>query len=259
MMMPVVFAGHGSPLHALANNPYTQMLSRLGNRLLRPKAILAISAHWMTSGTKITADAHPKTIHDFYGFPDALFKVQYPAPGSKDLVMKVQSLIPETELNSEWGYDHGTWAVLRHMYPKADIPVAQLSFDPRQSCAHHFRLGQRLAPLREEGILILGSGNIVHNLRAIKWQENAPPDAQAVTFDHWVKERLKNRDFEALQSEIRSKPEGAWSVPTWDHYHPLMYVLGAVHASDELTFEFDEIQNASIAMRTLTFGTKSAL
>ncbi len=259
MKHPVVFVGHGSPMHAIKNNSYTQMLNRLGIELPPPTAILAISAHWMTAGTKVTADAHPKTIHDFYGFPDALFEIQFPAPGSKELVARVQSLIPETELSSEWGLDHGTWAVLRHMYPQAQVPVVQLSFDPRQSGAHHFELGRRLAPLRNEGVLIIGSGNIVHNLRALNWDENAPADARAVTFDRWVKERLDQRDFPSLIGDVRATPEGAWSVPTWDHYHPMLYVLGAAHTDDELRFEFEDIQNAAIAMRTFTFGTKSAL
>lgn len=255
--MPSLFIGHGSPMNAIENNSFTQMLTALGKKLERPQAILCISAHWMTEGTWITQMERPKTIHDFYGFPQPLFDIQYPAPGSPDIAEAIHREIftPHIHLDQEaWGLDHGTWSVLKHMYPEADIPVMQLSLYMGKSPEYHFQLGRELAKLRENGVLILGSGNIVHNLRKINWDKTAAPHDWAVEFDEWSKEKLLKRDFMALQNDFLKTEAGRLSVPTMDHYYPLLYVLGASSNKDEMKFEYEEIQNASISMRAFSFG-----
>lgn len=254
--MPVLFLGHGSPMNAIQDNAFTKELNRLGSSLPRPEAILCISAHWMTEGTWITHMDHPKTIHDFYGFPEALFEVQYPAWGEPKIAESITKEIEnhKIHLDSEmWGLDHGTWSVLRHMYPEADIPVMQLSLYLSQPSEYHFKLGQELARLRSKGILIVGSGNIVHNLRKISWETNATPHPWAIEFDDWVKEKLIKKDFDALLLKNNLTEAAKLSVPTAEHYYPLLYVLGAVLPEDQLHFEFEEIQNASISMRCLSF------
>ena len=255
--MPVLFIGHGSPMNAVADNSFTRSLNSLGRRLPKPRAILMVSAHWMTKGTWVTAMALPKTIHDFYGFPQELFNVQYPAPGSPELAQEIQTLIhlPQIHLDeSNWGLDHGTWSVLRHLYPAADIPVLQMSLDLSQPPEYHFQLGQQLQTLRDQGVLIVGSGNIVHNLRRIDWEENARPFDWAIEFDESVKGHLENRSFKELKGSLLSTEAGRLSVPTPEHYYPLLYILGASVNSDVLKFEYESFQNASISMRTLSFG-----
>lgn len=256
-LMPVLFLGHGSPMNAIQENNFTKTLGSLGNKFPEPKAILCISAHWMTRGTWVTHMDSPKTIHDFYGFPQALFDVEYPAPGSPQFAELIKKTVkdPEVRLDDEaWGLDHGTWSVLRHMYPKANIPVLQLSLDMSNSPEFHFKLGQELAKLREHGVLIVGSGNIVHNLRTIRWEANAPAYDWALEFDEWSKSKLLARDFKALQHDFLKTEAGKLSIPTLDHYLPLLYILGASNTRDELKFEYEEIQNASISMRCLSFG-----
>lgn len=256
--MPVLFIGHGSPMNALADNTYTRMLKNLGQRLPIPKAILVISAHRMTEGTAITHMNQPKTIHDFYGFPKALFDVQYPSPGSPRIAEDVKRLVTSTSEvildDSAWGLDHGTWAVLKHMYPEAQIPVMQLSLNHRATPDDHFRIGQELKALREQGVLILGSGNLVHNLRTIAWGENAPAHEWALEFDAWTKSALERRDFKSLLNQATATQAGKLSIPTPEHYLPMHYILGASDAKDELRFEFEEMQNASISMRSFSLG-----
>lgn len=255
-MMPAIFIGHGSPLNALAQNSFTQMLNQLGKDLPLPKAVLCISAHWMTEGSWVTAMSQPKTIHDFYGFPPALFEVQYPAAGSPEMAREIQSRIidPKIHLDQEmWGLDHGSWSILRHIYPEAQVPVLQLSLYMKQPVAYHFKLGQELRKLREQGILILGSGNIVHNLRQIQWQVDAQAYPWAIEFDEWIKDRLEARDFDAIVNAFDKTEAGKLSVPTLEHYLPLLYVIGAANESDKLNFIFEGIQNASISMRCLSF------
>lgn len=255
--MPVLFIGHGSPMNAIEINNYTKTLNALGKNLPKPKAILMVSAHWMTEGTYITEMQNPKTIHDFYGFPQKLFDVQYPAPGSPEIAKLVQEtvLVPKVHGDKEmWGLDHGTWSVLRHMYPDADIPVMQLSIYMAQPPEYHVKLGQQLSKLRDQGVLILGSGNLVHNLRQIKWEPNAQPFDWAVEFDNWLKEKLVDRDFKAVQNDFHKTKAGQLSVPTLDHYLPLHYILGAADSRDELKFEYEEMQNGSISMRSFRLG-----
>ncbi len=254
--MPVLFIGHGSPMNALAQNDYTKTLNRLGQTLEKPKAILCISAHWMTKSTLVTNDIKPKTIHDFYGFPEPLFKVQYPAPGLPSLAQDIARTIrvPKITEDGTWGLDHGTWAVLRHIYPEAKIPVLQLSLAVTEKPEYHYQLGKELRSLREQGVLILGSGNVVHNLRTINWDTHAKPYEWALEFDHWVKERLQARDDHALVHKFLDKEAGKLSNPSLDHYLPLLYILGAADAKDNLQFDFEGMQNASISMRSLSFG-----
>jgi len=255
--MPVLFIGHGNPMNALRDTPFTRKLHELGKRLPRPKAVLCVSAHWMTEGTWITHMSNPKTIHDFYGFPQELFDIQYPAPGDPATAERMSressdpSIHPDNEL---WGLDHGTWSVLRHMYPAADVPVLQLSLNIIQGPEYHFALGEKLKYLRREGILIVGSGNIVHNLRRINFAEDAASFDWAIEFDAWVKERLDNRDYSAIVHDATESAAGKLSIPTPDHWYPLLYTLGTTDESDALRFEHEGIENASISMRCLSLG-----
>ncbi len=256
-MMPTLFLGHGSPMNAIEDNSITRAFKKLGSELSHPRAILVISAHWMTKGTWVTHMSHPKTIHDFYGFPQKLFEVQYPAPGNPHLAETLRNLVDNPKIQADdhsWGLDHGTWSVLKHLYPDANIPVVQLSLDMTQPPEFHFNLGQKLQSLRSQGVLIVGSGNIVHNLRTIKWEENAQPYDWALEFDEWVHKKSIARDFKALVSEASQTPSGKLSIPTPDHYYPLLYILGSSQSKDELTFDIQGIQNASISMRSLRFG-----
>lgn len=244
-------------MNALEHNSFTEALGRMRDLCPSPRAVLCISAHWMTEGTWVTAMSQPKTIHDFYGFPQALFDVRYPAPGSPEIAQEIRSSIadPQIQLDREmWGLDHGAWSVLRHMFPKAEIPVLQLSINIAQPPSYHFALGEKLRTLRERGILIVASGNIVHNLRLIRWEPNAAPYDWTLSFDEWVKSRLMARDFRALQDEFSSREDGRLSVPTMEHYYPLLYAIGASDADEGLSFTFEGIQNGSISMRSLAFG-----
>lgn len=254
--MPVVFIGHGNPMHALHDNAYTKTLSRLGREIGRPEAIVCVSAHWLTEGTWATHMEKPKTIHDFYGFPQELFDIRYEAPGSPATAESLRKIVadPEVQLDDElWGLDHGAWAVLKHMYPAADVPVVQLSIYLEQPASYHLALGQRLAPLREKGVLILASGNVVHNLPMIKWSAHPQPFDWAVEFDAHVKRKTEEGDFKALTGDLRAMPGGALSVPTPDHWYPYLYALGAA-GGDKVRWEFEGLENASISMRCASFG-----
>ena len=255
--MPVIFIGHGNPMNALRDTPFTRSLERLGKELPRPKSILCVSAHWMTEGTFVTHMAKPKTIHDFYGFHEELFAVQYPAPGCPETADHIcaEAVNPKIHHdNDAWGIDHGSWSVLKHMYPAANIPVIQLSIYMAQPPEYHFALGQQLRKLRDEGVLIIGSGNIVHNLRRVNFDDNAAPYDWAIKFDTWVKQRIENRDYTAVMHEATQSAAGKLSIPTPDHWYPLLYTLGASDESDHLRFEYEGIENASISMRCLSLG-----
>lgn len=245
-------------MNALANNNFSRKLTALGQNIPRPKSILCVSAHWLTEGTWITGMEKPKTIHDFYGFPQELFDIQYPALGSPEIAKQIQNLIlePRIKIDSEsWGLDHGTWSVLMHLFPKADIPVLQLSLDKNKTATFHFELGKKLKLLRELGVLIVGSGNIVHNLKKILWKSDASPYSWAVEFDALVKEKIAQRDFNFFLSEEFEKMQTTlMSVPTPEHWDPLLYILGASDENDSLRFEYEGIENGSISMRSLSFG-----
>jgi 4,5-DOPA dioxygenase extradiol len=255
--MPVLFIGHGSPMNAIEANDFTRALGLLGKKLPKPKAILCISAHWMTEGTWITAMKNPKTIHDFYGFPKPLFEVSYPAPGSPEIAQLIVSTVKNPSVHPDketWGLDHGSWSVLNHLYPKADVPVLQLSLHMEEPGAYHLELGQKLRFLREQGVLIIGSGNIVHNLQKISWDADAKPFDWALEFDEWSKKMISARDLKSLSEKYLEAPGGKESVPTPEHYYPLLYVLGAAEPNDTLAFEYEGIQNGSISMRAVSFG-----
>ncbi len=255
--MPLLFLGHGSPMNALASNSFTLTLNGLGKSLPRPKAILCISAHWMTQGSFLTHEKSPKTIHDFGGFPKELYQISYPAEGEPKLAENISYHISSPKITLDegsWGLDHGTWSVLKHLYPAADIPVIQLSLDMTRPPEEHFKLGEELRFLRQQGVLIVGSGNIVHNLRQIDWNEAAPAFDWAQSFDELVKEKISSRDFSPLFEEVLRTKSGQLAVPTLDHYLPLLYILGASEASDAVKFPFVGFQHASISMRCVQFG-----
>jgi 4,5-DOPA dioxygenase extradiol len=249
--MPAVLIGHGSPMNTLEDNRYTQAWRALGESLPRPKAILCISAHWVTRGTAVTAMPTPKTIHDFGGFPKPLFDFQYPAPGSPELAQRVQALLAPTQViadTQEWGLDHGTWSVLAHLYPKADIPVVQLSMDGALSAQQHYALAQRLAPLRDEGVLILGSGNVVHNLGRIQWGAGANAQPWGERFNEVVKAKIASHDHAALMDYSQFGDDAHLSIPTPEHYWPLLYVLAQQQAGDTAKIITDGMELGSVSM-----------
>jgi len=255
--MPAIFVGHGSPMNAVEKNSFTDALSSFPKNLPRPLAILAISAHWETKGTKVLKVEKPKTIHDFGGFPEALYKIQYPAAGS----LKVADRVIEAakpygvESDSTWGLDHGTWSVLKYMYPHADIPVLQLSLNQNMSFEEHLKLAKELASLRDEGIMILGSGNITHNLRRVVWDENAKPVDWAVEFDQLVKNALINRDNHfLLGKETNHKTLWNTAHPSLEHYLPLLYAYGASDEKDKLHFLYEGMQLGTLSMRSFMFN-----
>jgi 4,5-DOPA dioxygenase extradiol len=254
--MPALFLGHGSPMNALEQNRHTQAWRELGATLPRPKAILAVSAHWYIRGTAVTAMPQPKTIHDFGGFPQALFDMRYPAPGDPVLATRVKDLLSPLDvgLDMSWGLDHGTWSVLTHVYPDADIPVVQLAIDAKQPAEFHYRLGARLGALRDAGVLILGSGNVVHNLRAIDWRPDAPGYDWAQRFDATVGDCLERNDHAALIAYENFGSDGRLSVPTPEHYLPLLYVIGLQQAGESVSFPTEGTQNGSISMRSVLIG-----
>jgi len=255
--MPAIFFGHGNPMNALQNNDWTAAWSNIGKTIPRPRAILCISAHWYLPATLVTANTEPRTIHDFGGFPRELYQVQYPAPGDPQLARRVQDLLAPlpVELDESWGLDHGTWSVFRHVYPEADVPIVQLSIDKTQPPQFHFLLGQRLAPLRDEGVLIAGSGNIVHNLHAYAWGKHIPdPYDWAVRFETAARDQLLACEFEPLINYESLGRDALLSIPTPDHYLPLLYVLGTHRQGEAVTFPVDGVDGGSVSMLSVQVG-----
>lgn len=255
--MPAVFFGHGNPMNALAKNRYSQRWSEIGEALPRPKTILCISAHWYIRDCALTVSTAPRTIHDFGGFPEELYQVQYPAPGDAELAARVQKLLAPlpVRLDESWGLDHGTWSVLCHVYPKADVPIVQLSIDQTQPASFHYAIGKRLAALREEGVLIVGSGNLVHNLRAYAWGQSVEPYGWAVDFESRVRELLLSGETGPLVDyETRLGHEAHLAAPTPDHYLPMLYVLGTRLPSDPVTFPVEGVDGGSISMLAIELG-----
>jgi len=255
--LPAFFFGHGNPMNALMDNAYTRAWRAAGERAPRPQGVLSISAHWFVPGTGVTIGSAPRTIHDFGGFPAELYRVQYPAPGDPALARRVQALLAPlpVALDNSWGLDHGTWSVLKHVYPDAGIPVVQLSIDESRPASFHFEIGRRLAPLREEGILIVGSGNLVHNLEAYAWGRRAPePYDWAVRFEREARQMMLSGEFKQLVAYETLGPEASLSIPTPDHYLPLLYVLGAVQSGDPITFPVEGIDGGSISMLSVQAG-----
>jgi len=256
-LMPAIFFGHGNPMNAISNNAYTEAWAKLGNEMPRPKAVLAISAHWFVPGTGVTISRAPRTIHDLGGFPSELYQVRYPAPGDPELARRVQHhLAPlPVRLDDSWGLDHGTWSVLRHVYPEADVPVVQLSIDETRYPFFHFELGRRLAPLREEGILIVGSGNLVHNLHAYAWgRHTAEPYDWAFRFEQEAKAMILAGDHQRLVDYETLGKDAELSIPTPEHYLPLLYVLATKRAGENVTFPVDGVDGGSISMLSVQIG-----
>lgn len=256
-ILPAIFFGHGNPMNALANNAYTAGWRQIGKQIPKPRAILSISAHWFVPGTGVTISTSPKTIHDFGGFPQELFQVQYPAPGDPDLARRVQSLLKPlpVSLDNSWGLDHGTWSVLRHVYPDADVPIVQLSIDEIQPAAFHFEVGRKLASLRGEGILIIGSGNLVHNLHTYAWGRHMPdPYDWAIRFESEAKEMMVAGEYTPLIAYEHLGPEAQLSIPTPDHYLPLLYVLGSRQQGELITFPIEGVDGGSISMLSVQVG-----
>lgn len=253
--MPVVFVGHGNPMNAITDNEYRKVWYELGSRLVRPSAVLCVSAHWLTDGTYVTVSDKPQTIHDFYGFPDELFKVNYPVSGARNYAEETISNVTTTKVlkDSEYGLDHGAWSVLMNMYPDADIPVYQMSIDITKSAEYHFNLAKELSFLRNRGVIVIGSGNVVHNLRMVKWREEAQPYDWALEFDEIVKKSIENDNPSTLTEYEKLGEIGNAAHPTNDHFLPLFYTLGLRKKSDKYKFFNDKIDMGSISMRSVIF------
>ncbi|MGC4017738.1 MAG: 4,5-DOPA dioxygenase extradiol [Luteolibacter sp.] len=250
---PAIFIGHGSPMNIIRDNAFTRSLRELGERHGRPAAVLVISAHWLTRGeTRVSVNPAPPTIHDFGGFPEELYRLRYPAPGQPLLAHGVMEEVKSIQLHEdhEMGLDHGAWGILHHIWPDAGVPVFQMSIDYDKPPGWHHELGKQLRRLRERGVLILGSGNVVHNLRRISWDESDPGvPSWALVFDAWVKDRLEQGDHTALFDYAKLGETARLAVPTNDHYLPMLYTLGAMLPGEEVKFTHESFQNGSISMR----------
>jgi 4,5-DOPA dioxygenase extradiol len=254
--MPVLFVGHGNPMYAISDNKYSKVWREMGKKLVKPKAILCVSAHWLTKGTYVTMMENPKTIHDFYGFPEELFRVDYPAPGAMKFAEETIEKINYTKVEEdyEWGLDHGAWSVLMNIYPMADIPVYQMSVDFSKKTEYHFNLAKELSFLRKKGVLIIGSGNVVHNLRMVKWKENSSPFDWAIEFDEIVKKCIEEDNPRTLIEYEKLGELARLAHPTNDHYLPLMYTLGLREKSDKMEFFNDSVDMGSMSMRSVIFS-----
>ena len=255
--LPALFLGHGNPMNALAHNAYTEAWARLGRELPTPRAVLCISAHWYGPGGGVTAMAQPRTIHDFGGFPRELFEVQYPAHGDSALAFRIQALLAPAEvpLDVTWGLDHGAWSVLMHVFPNADVPVVQLRVDSTQPPAWHYALGRALRPLREEGVLIFGSGNLVHNLARYSWNEPQRPAYDwAARFETQARAWMSAGEHEPLIGYEKMGRDAQLCVPTPEHYLPLLYVLGAKEKGERIAFPVEGVDGGSISMLAVALG-----
>lgn len=255
--MPAIFFGHGNPMNALLDNNYTRGWTRIGASIPRPKAILCVSAHWYLPATLVTAMERPRTIHDFGGFPPELFEFQYAAPGAPDLAERVRDLLAPVSvgLDNRWGLDHGAWSVLCHVFPDADVPVVQLSIDETRASGFHYELAKNLAPLRDEGVLIVGSGNVVHNLHAYAWgKTDIPPIDWAVNFESLVRECVASGNHEPLINYESLGREAKMSAPTPDHYLPLLYVLAQQTENEAVSFPVEGFDGGSISMLSVQIG-----
>jgi 4,5-DOPA dioxygenase extradiol len=256
-LMPAILFGHGNPMNAIGHNGYTEAWQRIGEQTLRPKAVLSISAHWYVPETGVTISTNPRTIHDFGGFPPELYQVQYPAPGDPALARHVQQLLVplDVRLDDSWGLDHGTWSVLKHVYPAADIPVVQLSIDETRPASFHFELARKLAPLRDEGVLIAGSGNIVHNLHIYAWGRHPQePYDWALRFEAMAREMMQTGEFAPLINYEKLGRDAALSIPTPDHYLPLLYVLATKQQRESVRFPIEGVDGGSISMLAVQVG-----
>lgn len=252
--MPVLFLGHGSPMNAIEDNEFTRALGRLAEKFPQPKAILSVSAHWTTEGNFLTSGTKPRVIYDMMGFPEELYEVNYPAPGSPELVEQMIKDLPELNLQKDqgsWGLDHGTWTMLVHLYPKADIPVVQLSLNENESLDFFYKLGQKISYLREQGVLIFGSGNIVHNLRRVDWGANPPVMTWAAEFEKAVLEKIQSGQIQDLYSKFNELPNAKLAHPHIDHYQPLIVALGASQDPTAFEYAYKGFQMGSLSMTSL--------
>ena len=258
-LMPVLFMGHGSPMNGIEDNQFSRRWRKMAEEIPTPSAVLVISAHWLSNGTKITAMDFPKTIHDFGGFPQALFDVQYPAPGDRQIAEDTASLITSTkvELDHDWGLDHGAWTVIRHMYPEADVPVLQLSIDYNKGPQYHFELAKELYGLRKKGVLIVGSGNMVHNLRMLAWDKINEPEYGydwALELNEKFKKNILEENYQPLINYTLLGREAQLAIPTPEHYLPLLYTLGVKGERDDITFFNDKAVAGSLTMTSVKIG-----
>jgi len=259
-ILPAYFIGHGSPMNGIENNSFSQSWAQIGKEYPTPNAVLVVSAHWLTRGTYITAMEHPKTIHDFGGFPQKLFDVQYPAPGNPSLALDTTKLVTSTkvELDHEWGLDHGVWTVVRHMYPNANIPVLQLSIDYGKPAQFHYDLGKELLALRKKGVLVIGSGNMVHNLGAVAWDKLNEPEYGydwAIEMNTVFKDKINKGDVKSLIDYTKLHKASSLAIPTPDHYFPLLYTLGLQTQNDTITFFNDKAVGGSLTMTSVKIGS----
>lgn len=257
--LPALFIGHGSPMNGIEDNDFSRTWRTMGQQIPQPSAVLVISAHWLTRGTHITAMENPKTIHDFGGFPQELFEVQYPAPGSPVLAETTVGLVQSAtvELDHDWGLDHGTWTVVRHMYPDANIPVLQLSIDYAKPPQYHYDLAKEIAALRKKGVLIIGSGNMVHNLRMVAWDKLREPGYGydwAIEMNEVFKQKIVNADHQSLIDYQNLNRAATLAVPTPDHYYPLLYTLALQQKNDDISFFNDRLVGGSLNMTSVKIG-----
>jgi 4,5-DOPA dioxygenase extradiol len=254
--VPVLFVGHGSPMNAIEENEFNRGWQALGRRLPRPRAILCISAHWQTRGTHVTAMARPRTIHDFGGFPRELYEVQYPAPGDPDLAGETKRLVTAADvgLDHTWGLDHGCWSVVKHLYPAADVPVMQMSLDHTRPPHYHYELAQQLSFLRKRGVLIIGSGNVVHNLGVMDWDNERGGFDWAVEANSLIQQLIVQRDHSRLIHYASLGRAMQLAVPTPEHFLPLLYVLGLQGSDESITFSNERVILGSISMVCLEVG-----
>ena len=258
-LQPVFFIGHGSPMNGIENNVFSEQWKKIGKQIDLPSAVLVISAHWLTKGTHVTAMKEPKTIHDFGGFPQALFDVQYPAPGSPFLAGETAKLITSTDvgLDHDWGLDHGTWTVVRHMFPDANVPVLQLSIDYNQPASYHYNLAKQLFDLRKRGVLILGSGNMIHNLRMLDWRSIDSPGFGfdwAIELNDIFKKKILSKDHTSLINYEGLSKNAKLAIPTPDHYYPMIYNLALQSEKDNVEFFNDDYVGGSLSMTSFRFG-----
>lgn len=262
--LPVLFMGHGSPMNGIEDNEFSRRWATMGQEISTPRAVLCISAHWLTNGTHITAMEKPRTIHDFGGFPKELFAVQYPAPGNPDLAAETAGMVKKTKigLDHEWGLDHGTWSVVKQMYPKADIPVLQLSIDYGKDMQYHYDLAKELAELRKKGVLIIGSGNMVHNLGMVAWEKLSESEYGydwALEMNTNFKKYISDKNHQALIDYKKMGTPALLSIPTPDHYIPLLYTLALQDEKDDISFFNDKAVGGSLTMTSVKIGGKAIL
>ncbi len=257
MRSPSIFFGHGNPMNALADNSYTRAWNEIGRSIPKPSAVLCVSAHWYVPGVAVTAMKVPRTIHDFGGFPRELFEFEYPAPGSPELAEKVKDLLGGDVVldTTRWGLDHGTWSVLCHVFPEADVPIVQLSIDETKPASWHYEFAKKLTPLRYEGVLIVGSGNLVHNLHAYAWgKQDVEPFDWAVRFEDTARKLIETGDHTPLANHELMGKDAMLSAPTPDHFLPLLYVLAVQGDGDSVSFPVEGFDGGSISMLSVKIG-----